>query len=284
VLAAKIGVILAGDIPFYEAIHQSMLAELAEIMPGEKHEIIFQNPIPDPMSLTNSARKLNTLGVNIMVTYGLPATLTSMKVITDTPIVFAGVYNPESLSLEGKNATGISSTVDISELVTKLHELSGFKNLGVIFNKSEKDSIMMVQEVKKLEASLGFKTILVNVTTSIDEKMLANADALLLTSCSAGNAVIKELVNIARRNKAPSGSATGCGVQDGIILSLSAPSDEQGKATAGIIKQVLAGSAPSSIPLRKPSTTEFIINQKEAQAMGLTIPRSMLDSATTIIK
>ena len=78
----RIGVIMTGDIPYYDAIHNSFVSELSRTLAGsEKIEIILQRPFPDSISWSNAARKLIAFDVDLIVTYGSPA---AQAVITNT--------------------------------------------------------------------------------------------------------------------------------------------------------------------------------------------------------
>ena len=99
-----IGVILTGSIPYYKEVHKSFMETMAsEGFGPARVEIVVQAPNPEAMSWTNSARKLVAIGSDIIVSYGAPATLAVMHETSDIPIVFAGVYDPLSTGITGKN-------------------------------------------------------------------------------------------------------------------------------------------------------------------------------------
>ena len=76
-LSAKmlVGVIMTADIPYYRSMHQSMFVALKQqLPPGEDVEFILQRPFPDPIAWSNAARKLIAIEVDLIVSYGAPAT------------------------------------------------------------------------------------------------------------------------------------------------------------------------------------------------------------------
>jgi len=278
--AKSIGVLMTGDIPYYQEIHKVFLDSLNQ--PDVK--IVLQKPVPDPMSWANAARKLTTIGSDIIVSYGAPATLTMMKTTSEIPIVFAGVYDPESMMMTGKNATGISSTVSIDSILKNFSGISGMKKLGVILNKSEKDTILQTKEIKKGEASYGYGSVLFSITTKVNKDKMTGIDALLFTTCSSGMLKINDIIDVARSSKIPTASIIGGGEDKGVVLTISASPDEQGKELAGIVNKILGGSNPSEIPLIKPTKMEIIINIKEANSMGIEIPGDIKSLATKVIE
>ena len=48
--------------------------------------------------------------------------------------------------------------------------------------------------------------------------------------------------------------------------------------------RTLNGTRPADLPVQAPDSLEFVVNLKTAQALGLTIPQSILSQATQIIQ
>ena len=283
--AKTVGIIMTGDIPYYHAIQKEFLKEMSSYFSEQNIEVINQTPQPNPMAWTNAARKLKALGADVVVAYGLPATLATMKEVGKTPIIFAGVYSPETMNVGGKRATGISSTVSIRSVLRKLKSISSFTKVGIIFNKTEKDSIIQAREVKKHEKSLGFKTILFNISGGLKGDKIATCDALILTSCSAGMCKphLPEIVKLARQSKVPT-IALISGAESMVVMTLTPAAKEQGQKAAEMLRRVLEGESPANIPVQNPHEIELIVNLREAATMGVEIPAEILDSATRVIE
>ncbi|MEJ2184051.1 MAG: ABC transporter substrate binding protein [Nitrospirota bacterium] len=276
-----VGVIMTGDTPYYQQIHRAFMVAIS----GKADvRVVLQEPAPEPMAWANAARKLVSIGSDILVVYGAPATLTAMKQTSSLPIVFAGVYDPRAMNITGMNAAGISSQVDMAFVLRLLKEIKDFKKLGIIFNKTEKDTILQVKEAKALEGTLGYRLVLLDAGRKGYTRKMAGLDAVLLTTSCRAMCNVDEIVNAARTAGVPMASTIGGGEKIGIILTVSADAAEQGRAAAEMVLQVLRGTNPASIRVREPKKIEVTVNKSAARAAGVTVPAPVLSRATRVIE
>ncbi|MBI5102278.1 MAG: ABC transporter substrate-binding protein [Nitrospirae bacterium] len=286
-LAAEktIGVIMTGNIPYYKDIHKAFTEGLAAegYGPGAV-EIIQQTPNPEPMSWANAARKLVALGADIIVAYGAPATLSVLHETSDVQVVFAGVYDPQAIGATGKNATGVSSKVPIVSLLKNFKQISAFSNLGIVYSESEKDTVLQANEAKHLEGGLGFRSTRFNIKKMDDTSKITNVDALFLTTGCAAMHCVNNIMGIAKKAKIPTASTIGGGESSGVILTIAANPQEQGREAAKITARIIKGAKTASIPVQQPKKIDMIINLKEATDIGVKIPFDLLTAATRVIK
>lgn len=280
-----IGVIMTGDIPYYKAIHKAFLEGLSThgFGPG-KVNVVLQTPAPEAMSWTNAARKLIAIDADIIVAYGAPATLAVIHESSAIPVVFAGVYDPQALGITGKNVTGISSKVPVASVIKNLKGISNFSKLGVVYNDAEKDTVRQAEEVKNLEGQFGFQSVKFNIKRFGDAAKISNVDALFITTSCSAMQCVDNVVGMARKGKIPTATTISGSEDRGIILTIAASPQEQGKEAAEMVSKILGGAKITAIPIESPKRIEMIINLKETTAIDLKVPFDTLTSATKVIK
>ena len=58
----------------------------------------------------------------------------------------------------------------------------------------------------------------------------------------------------------------------------------QGLREPGYVDKLLRGARPAELPIEQPTVFDFVLSLKTAQALGLTIPPSVLAHATEVIR
>src|SRR5262249_48422683 len=74
------------------------------------------------------------------------------------------------------------------------------------------------------------------------------------------------------------------GISQGGLMTYSANASTAFRRAAYYVDRILNGTQPADLPVEQPTTFDFVINLKTAQALGLTIPQHVLLQATEVIQ
>jgi putative tryptophan/tyrosine transport system substrate-binding protein len=92
------------------------------------------------------------------------------------------------------------------------------------------------------------------------------------------------LADLALKHRLPSILGGRAFVEAGGLMSYGPSPSERGQRLAAHVDKLLNGAKPGDLPIEQPSKFEFVINLKTAEALGLTIPPSILLQATEVIR
>jgi len=287
-LAAEntIGVIMTGDIPYYQDLHKAFMARLGQSGLLSKTEVILQKPYPDDISLSNAARKLIAMDVDVIVVYGAPAAVAVVKERTKIPLVYAAVYEPLMPEVKTRNSTGVYVRLSISSLLRYLRSLNQINTLGVVYSSHEEDSVYQFSELTKLGAQYGMKIDGINLKRYQDAgaKLAGRKmDAILLTGSSVAHMAMGQVIEYAKEKKIPYASFFLC--TDGLaIVSLAASPNSQGEKIAEKVQKILDGVPPDKIRSEAASNVELIFNMRDATALGMRLSMELVTEATRLIR
>jgi len=287
-LAAEntIGVIMTGDIPYYNDLHKAFMTKLGQRGLASKTEVIVQKPYPDHISLSNAARKFIAMEVDVIVAYGAPAAVAVAKERTKIPMVYAAVYEPFISELKTRYSTGVYVKLSISSLLRYLRSLQQIKTLGVVYSSNEEDSVYQFSELAKLAAQYGMKIDGINLKRHQDaQAKLAGRqmDAVFLTGSSVAHMAMGQIIEYAKGRKIPHASFS-LSTDARALVTIAASPANQGEKAADKVQKILDGIPPDKIKSEAATEIELIFNMKDATAMGMKIPMELVTEATRLIK
>jgi len=259
-------------------------------------EVITQTPNPDPISWSNSIRKFNAIGADLVVTYGAPATQAALRELNNIPIVFADVYGPvetgiaRGMQSTGRNMAGVSSKIPLVTLIRTAMELKPIRTLGVLYSAREEGSLVQLRELRRITTPSGVILAEVNLVgaagldAALATLLSARVDCIYVSECTAGSRSFEKIVHRAGELKIPVLSQMPGAAQKGALISMEADPSEQGQIAADYAARILGGMKASQLPVATPKRVGLIVNLKAARALELQVPFPVLSAATRVLK
>ena len=94
----------------------------------------------------------------------------------------------------------------------------------------------------------------------------------------------KEIAELEIANHLPSIHSFAVGVADGSLMSYGPDMAESYRRTAALADRILRGARPADLPVEDPTRFTLAVNMKTAEALGITLPQSILLRADEVIE
>jgi putative ABC transport system substrate-binding protein len=243
--------------------------------------------------------ELIATGVDLLLPLGTPAALAAKAATTTIPIV-VGSSDPvgaglvESLARPGGNVTGIYNFVpDLAgkRLQFLREAVPGVDRIAFLTNPNNPTYASQEKELQAAATALGvglqrleardpaaLGPVFRAATDGQAEALVVLSDSLILQPQR------ERICQLAIQHRLPTMVSDRIYVQAGGLISYGLSLSDQNRARAALVDKILRGAKPADLPLEGPTKFDLIINLKTAQALGLTIPKSVLEQATEFIQ
>ena len=205
------------------------------------------------------------------------------------PVVFSAITDPEAAGLIKENVTGISDRANVKQQLELLLKLdSKIKKVGVIYNSSEQNSKVQVDDLKKAASELGITIVEKSVTQvseipQASETLVKSSDALYLPTDNLVASVVNLITEKAIAAKKIAFGAESAHVKGGALITQGIDYYEMGKEAGKIAVEILKnGKKTSDISFKKMDLNDIVINNKTLAAIGISLPEDIKLKAKTI--
>jgi putative ABC transport system substrate-binding protein len=297
---AVVGFLVAGSPPPSElaAFHQGL---------GETGYVEGQNLGMEYRSAEGHYDRLPALAddlvgrkVGVIVAIAANSALAAKNATSTIPIVFAGVGDPvaaglvASLARPGGNLTGFSNfATELNprrlELLSELVPQAG--GIALLVNpKNAQAAERVIRETQEAARAKGVQLVILKASTEseIDEAFATlverNAGALLVGGDPFFYDRREQLVALASRHVVPAVYIWREVALAGGLISYGVRLTDTFRRAGSYAGKILKGAKPADLPVQQPTTLELVVNLKTANALGLTVPPSILARADEVIE
>jgi len=277
------------------------LAELGYI---QGNNLILENreDLPESDGIATSAiAELLSLQPDVIVVSSTMAAQALVGATDTVPIVAAGGGGGGAdliasglvpgLARPGKNLTGVTvpPTLDGKRLQLLTEVVPGTSRVAVL-HYPQGSQARRVAELEDAARHLGIQLLRLGISTPDELASAVGAvardrvDALLVMTGPVTLPARGQLLDLVRLYRLPTVSDVPNWAREGGLLSYGADPVQLNRRVAYYVDRILKGTKPADLPIEQPTTFDFVINLKTAQALGLTIPQHVLLQATEVIQ
>jgi putative ABC transport system substrate-binding protein len=255
---------------------------------------------PSQDRLPAFAAELVALSPDVLIAPNTQAAVALKSATANIPIVFAGVGDPvglglvQSLSRPGGNMTGLSPVVPgftgkgieiLREMVPTASKVAVLVNPGNPIHR-----LIVAEELPQTARTLGMALPIVEATTA-EELDIAfasvaaqHADAINVfgDALTVNNA--PRVTALAAEHRLPAIYLFRLFATHGGLISYGPDLADLFIRAGGYVDKILKGAKPSDLPVELPTKFELVINRKTANALGLTVPPTLLALANEVIE
>ncbi len=286
-LAETVGIIIPGDLQYYRDVYSAFMSRLRKEGYADRLDIISQKPYPDYVSLSNAARKLNALDVDLIITYGAVSTMAVLDTKTKIPLIYSLVSESFSQKIKGRNTTGISYRLFPSSLIKYIRELTLIQSIGIIYSSNDPESVLQMEDVKKASEQYGIRTELFNLNNVKEPRKLLSGkhiDAIFITHSPLVEMAFSQIIEFSRLHKIPTASLLPHKSGQYPTVSLYIRERELGEKIAEMTIKIIEGNPPNRVKVSCCNEVELVLNLREVKEMGYKIPVDLVAAATKLIQ
>jgi putative ABC transport system substrate-binding protein len=223
--------------------------------------------------------------------------------ITDIPVVFTLVASPalakivQETKASGRNVTGVTHVGPTDAQIRAMAAYRPFQTLGVLYTPTERNSVVVIEEIRRLGREGGFHTVERTFRMDASRKPTAEGAAELVRELKEAGAqwlylppdsflgTLAEgiIIPTAMQLGLPTFASTEQLMQAGALSGLVSRYYAVGQFTAHKAEQILVGKqSAATIPIETLQRFSYQIRMPAARRLGLPPPLPMMSYAELI--
>lgn len=261
----------------YEGFKQALLDE------GLKVDYDFQSAQGDQNNTSSIANNFVGDGVDLIFANATPSAYGALNATKDIPIIFTSVTDPVGAKLvksrenPGGNITGTTDAHPdaIPNTIKFIDEHFEVKNVGVVYNSGEQNSVAQIELVKEAVEGTNLKVVEATVSTSAEvkqatESLVGLADVIYIITDNTVVSALESVIQVATDNKLPLFVGELDSVARGGFAAYGFDYKDIGYEAGIMAAQILKGEKkPEELPVQYPQNLKLLINKKAAAEMGI---------------
>jgi len=239
---------------------------------------------------------LDQAGYDLIITITSDALILAHHFLKNTPTLYTNVNNPlflgvMTLDAPGRNISGASYYVPIAKQIAFFQQIQPeLKKPGFLFDEKNRASKTEIGESRQVchERALAYAIRLITAVeelpAAVEALIVEGVDAIVVTSSEKIYENLPLFKPLCDRENIPIYSYHKQAVQEGALASLTSDYYLMAEqlVTPMALRVLREGVSPGTMPVAFLEENLMVVNQTEAQKLGLDIPQEILQQATAI--
>jgi putative ABC transport system substrate-binding protein len=244
------------------------------------------------------AAQLVQRNVDLIVAVGTQPAVAARDATTTIPILFFYVGDPvgsrlvANLARPDRNLTGLggfAAGVHVKQLELLKEMVPKASRIAMLVNDDFPLHTVIRAEVEPAARKLG--VILIPIQAKVPEDIdiafatiaRDNIDALLILGQPLIGAHRERVAKLALDHRMPAISVFDIATEAGFLMSYGSRLLDDARRLPHYVDRIFRGAKPADLPVEQSTRFYLVINLKTADAIGLSVPRSMLARADQVI-
>lgn len=215
-----------------------------------------------------------------MIAIATPALQSNLKAAKASTVGFIAVSNPEEIitSSTSDRVIGVKDQLPLDELINITAKvLPKIKNVGVIFNNSETNSIKGIEslEIAARKIGINVKKAVINSSTEAKSAALSlveSVDAIYLPLDNTVVSAVAAIMQTCFKANIPVIANDPSLTDSGVLIALGSDYFSNGKQLGNMIADIIEGKALTT-NIQPPNNIELKINYQSAAKLHIDISR-----------
>jgi len=242
------------------------------------------------------ARKFVGDKADVIVAIATPSAQAVAAATKDIPLVYSAVTDPvvaklvPSMAASGTNITGVSDALELGKQIELIKRVApNAKRVGMVFNPGEANSVVVLEQMRKLLPEQGMSLVEAAAPRSVDvgsaaRSLIGKVDVFYTSTDNNVVSAYEALVKVGMDAKIPLVAADTDSVARGAVAAYGMDYKALGLQTGQMVARILKGEKPGTIASETSNKLELHVNPAAAQKQGITLADDLVKDASKVVQ
>ena len=242
------------------------------------------------------ARKFIGDKSDVIVAIATPSAQAVAAATKDIPLVYSAVTDPvaaklvPSMAASGSNITGVSDALELGKQIELIKRVApNAKRVGMVFNPGEANSVVVLEQLRKLLPEHGMSLVDAAAPRSVDvgsaaRSLIGKADVFYTSTDNNVVSAYEALVKVGMDAKIPLVASDTDSVKRGAVAAYGINYRDLGEQTGRMVARILKGEAPGTIKPEVSTKMELFVNPGAAEKQGIKLSDALVKNAAEVVK